>query len=144
MSGPDDRTPARLLLLRHGESTWNAAGRWQGHADPPLSTTGTAQARAAAAALVEIGAVWCSDLVRARQTAELCAPAGRRGATPSRCSRERDVGAWTGLTREAIEESLPGMDRRRASARRLGARRGASRCGPWRALHAPWSKPSTG
>ncbi len=39
-----------LLLVRHGESTWNAVGRWQGWADPPLSDLGRAQAEAAAPA----------------------------------------------------------------------------------------------
>ncbi|HSO95917.1 MAG TPA: histidine phosphatase family protein, partial [Acidimicrobiia bacterium] len=96
MSGPDDPIPARVLLIRHGESTWNAAGRWQGHADPPLSTTGMAQARAAAPALVDIDVVWCSDLVRARQTADLCAPPDVVVHTEV-LLRERHVGAWTGL-----------------------------------------------
>lgn len=107
MSGLDDRAPARLLLLRHGESTWNAAGRWQGHADPPLSTTGTAQARTAAGALPEIDAVWCSDLIRARRTAELCAPPGVPVRGEPRL-RERHVGEWTGLTRDEIEARYPG------------------------------------
>ncbi len=35
-----------LLLIRHAESEWNARGLWQGHADPPLSSTGRAQAEA--------------------------------------------------------------------------------------------------
>jgi broad specificity phosphatase PhoE len=97
----------RLLLLRHGESTWNAAGRWQGRADPPLSTTGVAQARAAAPALTGIDAVWCSDLIRARQTAELCAPAGVTVHADPRLA-ERDVGRWTGLNRATIEDRYPG------------------------------------
>lgn len=82
-------------------------GRWQGHADPPLSTTGVAQARAAAPTLTRIDAVWCSDLIRARQTAELCAPAGVAVHADLRL-RERDVGRWTGLTRETIEHDYPG------------------------------------
>jgi broad specificity phosphatase PhoE len=107
VSGPRHPTLARILLVRHGESTWNAEGRWQGHADPPLSATGAAQARAAAPALTGIGALWCSDLIRARQTAELCAPAGVVVyAEP--LLRERDVGEWTGLTRDTIEERFPG------------------------------------
>jgi probable phosphoglycerate mutase len=96
-----------LLLLRHGESTWNADGRWQGRADPPLSTTGDAQARAAAAALTGIDEVWCSDLIRARRTAELCAPAGVTVRADPRLA-ERDVGGWTGLNRAAIEDRYPG------------------------------------
>jgi broad specificity phosphatase PhoE len=96
----------RLLLVRHGESTWNALGRWQGHADPSLSAAGVAQARAAAPALTGIDEVWSSDLIRARQTAELCAPAGVVHVDPR--LRERDVGEWTGLTRDTIEDRYPG------------------------------------
>jgi probable phosphoglycerate mutase len=97
----------RVLLVRHGESTWNADGRWQGHADPPLSDMGVAQARAASSDVARVDAVWCSDLVRARQTAELCAPTGVPVNKDPRL-RERDVGAWTGLTRDAIEDQCPG------------------------------------
>jgi broad specificity phosphatase PhoE len=102
----------RLLLVRHGESTWNAQSRWQGQADPPLSPFGERQAEDAAARLAEIAtitAVWASDLVRARRTAELIA--GSLGIDPVRTEprvRERDVGAWSGLTREDIEERWPG------------------------------------
>ena len=99
--------PVRLLLLRHGESTWNAERRWQGQADPPLSAVGVGQARAAAPALEAVTAVWSSDLRRASRTAELLAGP----ACPVRLDarlRERHVGAWTGLTREAIEARYPG------------------------------------
>ncbi len=96
-----------MLLVRHGESTWNADGRWQGHADPPLSEAGMGQARAAASAVAPFGAVWSSDLLRARQTAGLCAPRGVTVTEDPRL-RERDVGEWTGLTRAAIEDRYPG------------------------------------
>jgi broad specificity phosphatase PhoE len=102
----------RLLLVRHGESTWNAQSRWQGHADPPLSPFGEQQAEDAAERLAEIAtieAVWASDLTRARRTAELIA--GRLGVEPVRDEprlRERDVGSWSGLTRDEIEERWPG------------------------------------
>src|SRR2546423_12200717 len=65
---------ARLLVVRHGESTWNAQSRWQGQADPPLSALGERQAEEAAERLgqiASISAIWTSDLVRARRTAEL-------------------------------------------------------------------------
>jgi probable phosphoglycerate mutase len=102
----------RLLVVRHGESTWNAQSRWQGQADPPLSALGERQAEEAAERLHEIGsirAVWTSDLVRARRTAELIASrlgVGRVHEEPR--LRERDVGSWSGLTREEIEERWPG------------------------------------
>jgi probable phosphoglycerate mutase len=104
--------PRRLLLVRHGESTWNALSRWQGQADPPLSPFGERQAEDAAARLAELAtitAVWASDLVRARRTAELVA--GHLGIATVREEprlRERDVGSWSGLTRDEIEERWPG------------------------------------
>jgi broad specificity phosphatase PhoE len=102
----------RLLLVRHGESTWNAQSRWQGQADPPLSPLGEQQAEEAAERLAEIAsitAVWTSDLVRARRTAELIASRLRleRVCDEPRL-RERDVGSWSGLTRAEIEERWPG------------------------------------
>ncbi|HMF05349.1 MAG TPA: phosphoglycerate mutase family protein, partial [Acidimicrobiia bacterium] len=47
----------RLLLVRHGESTWNAQSRWQGQADPPLSPFGERQAEDATARLAEIATI---------------------------------------------------------------------------------------
>jgi probable phosphoglycerate mutase len=103
-------TPTRLLLVRHGESTWNVAGRWQGHADPPLSDLGERQAVAARSTplIAPPDAVWTSDLARARRTAELLAePLGLTPRADARL-RERDVGEWSGLTRAEIEERWPG------------------------------------
>ncbi|HEX8581069.1 MAG TPA: histidine phosphatase family protein, partial [Acidimicrobiales bacterium] len=65
----------RVLLVRHGQSVWNAEGRWQGQLDPPLSDVGAEQARAAAAHLDGVVAVATSDLDRARRTAEILAEA---------------------------------------------------------------------
>jgi len=101
--------PTRVLLVRHGQSTWNADGRWQGQADPPLSALGEAQARAAAEALPEVDLVVASDLARARQTAEIIAGARRLGDVRlDERLRERDSGDWTGFTREEIELVWPG------------------------------------
>ena len=102
----------KLLLVRHGESTWNAQSRWQGQADPPLSPFGERQAEDAIARLTEVAtitAVWTSDLVRARRTGELIAKRlGLGGVRAEPRLRERDVGAWSGLTRDEIEERWPG------------------------------------
>ncbi len=101
---------ARLLLVRHGESTWNAAGRWQGWADPPLTDLGRAQAEAAAPAAAPVDAVVSSDLQRARVTAELMAAVLEVGPVQIETGlRERDVGDYTGLTRAEIEERWPGV-----------------------------------
>lgn len=99
----------RLLLVRHGESTWNADGRWQGQADPPLTDLGERQARSAASAVaaLEPVIVVASDLERARATAVLLAPAGIVPELDA-AFRERDAGEWTGLTRAQIEERFPG------------------------------------
>lgn len=102
---------AHLLLVRHGQSTWNATHRWQGRADPPLSPLGEAQARQAAAVLAHDGleAVVTSPLRRARQTAAtLAAELGLDPPTVWEDLAERDVGDWTGLTRIEIEERWPG------------------------------------
>jgi broad specificity phosphatase PhoE len=99
-----------VLILRHAESDWNAQGRWQGHADPPLSSQGRAAAVRAGTALPTFPAVVSSDLARARETARLiaCASscAGLAWVTP--LLRERTVGPWEGLTREQIELRWPG------------------------------------
>jgi len=104
--------PRRLLLVRHGESTWNAVSRWQGQADPPLSPFGERQAEDAAARLAEITsitAVWASNLIRARRTGDLIAKhLGIAQVREEPLLRERDVGAWSGLTRDEIEERWPG------------------------------------
>ena len=104
--------PRRLLLVRHGESTWNAVSRWQGQADPPLSPFGERQAEDAAARLAEITsitAVWASNLIRARRTGDLIAKhLGIAQVREEPRLRERDVGAWSGLTRDEIEERWPG------------------------------------
>lgn len=107
--GPTGHTHAlrtELLLIRHGQTPWNAAGRWQGHGDPALSPLGRSQAESLAAALARqegFAAIVASDLRRARQTAELLA---RPLAVPIELDgrlRELDVGRWTGLTRSEIE-----------------------------------------
>jgi len=98
-----------LLLIRHGQSTWNAESRWQGQADPQLSELGERQALAAAPAVVAWGPsrVVASDLLRARATAELLVPAGIAVELEPEL-RERDAGEWTGLTRAEIEGAFPG------------------------------------
>ncbi len=102
--------PKSLLLVRHGQSTWNAEGRWQGWSDPPLSDLGRVQAEDAVDDLrhVDVTAVASSDLVRARETAELIATALQLGPpVVDRDLREYDVGDWEGMTRPEIEKGWP-------------------------------------
>jgi probable phosphoglycerate mutase len=98
-----------LWLIRHAESAWNAMGLWQGHADPGLSARGVAQAEALAQALAGEGieAVVASDLRRARETARALAAA--LGVEPWHDARlrERDLGAWSGLTTPQIAGRWP-------------------------------------
>lgn len=96
----------RFLLVRHAESTWNAAGRWQGHGDPPLSRWGREQAAALAARIAgeDVDLVVASDLRRALETAEVLGACVGRLPEVDRRLRELDVGAWTGLTRAEIEQ----------------------------------------
>lgn len=100
---------ARFLLVRHGQSTWNADGRWQGQADPPLTELGERQAFDAADRVGMVDAVYSSDLERAARTAEIIA--GRLGTDVmvDPRLRERHAGPWEGCTRAEIEERWPGM-----------------------------------
>jgi len=107
VSAADSFEPTSVLLVRHGQSTWNADGRWQGHADPPLSELGRAQAVAARVPPVDL--VMASDLQRARETARLMADAlGGLEVHVDPRFRERAAGPWTGLTRAEIQERYPG------------------------------------
>ena len=96
-----------LWLVRHGETTWNALGRWQGHADAPLSETGIAQAHRLAARLggQRFNAVISSDLSRASDTAKIVAAKleGAPNVILEPLWREIDVGDLSGIT---YEESL--------------------------------------
>lgn len=102
----------RVLLIRHGESTWNARTLWQGQADPPLSPHGEEQVSIAAASLHDRGIerIVSSDLKRAVRTAEIiAAELGVGDVHLDAGFREIDVGAWSGLTRIEIESRWPGM-----------------------------------
>jgi broad specificity phosphatase PhoE len=96
----------RFVLIRHGESTWNATGRWQGQGDPPLSERGRAQAARLAEQLVNEGidVIVASDLARALETAAILANALGVATESDPRLRELDVGRWTGRTRDEIEE----------------------------------------
>lgn len=100
----------RVVLLRHGRTAWNHAGRAQGHADVPLDEVGQAQAKEVAPVLAALRpvAVWSSDLARAAGTARAVADeAGLEPVLDPRL-REFDVGAnRTGLTSEQYAAAHP-------------------------------------
>jgi broad specificity phosphatase PhoE len=99
-------TETRLWLIRHAQSTWNAAGRWQGQADPPLSERGRRQAQALAEGLRGEGIelLVASDLRRAAETAEIVAQGLGLAVRLEPRLRELDAGAWSGLLRAEIAE----------------------------------------
>jgi broad specificity phosphatase PhoE len=91
----------RLLLIRHGESTWNAEHRLQGQADPPLSPLGREQAAALVPFLDGLPArALSSDLTRAVETAAVL---GLAGAPTDPRWREIDIGDWAGRTLDELD-----------------------------------------
>jgi probable phosphoglycerate mutase len=99
----------RLCLVRHGETEWNAEGRVQGQTDIPLSRVGLRQAQASAAVLCQydFSAVYSSDLMRVRQTAE---PAAHKLALPlqlDRELRERHYGVFERMLYSEVKERHP-------------------------------------
>ena len=100
----------RLLVVRHGQSEWNASGRWQGRADPPLTDEGRRQSKVAGGALGTFDAVVASPLLRAAETATIIAELLGIGPVLTDPDLvERDAGEWQGLTRSQIQEGWPGF-----------------------------------
>lgn len=123
------RTARRpVLLARHGETDYNAAGRFQGSFDPPLNARGREQAAALGAALaaggdpvaggvarvghegVDLGepvgavsVIWASPYLRARQTAEIVAEALGLPIRFDDRLKETDVGEWSGFTYSEVQ-----------------------------------------
>ena len=90
-------SPSRVFLARHGQTAYNLESRFQGQQQIPLDATGRAQALELAERAVAYGfaALWCSPLLRARETAD--AVADRIGLEPIEDARlmETDSGDWT-------------------------------------------------
>ncbi|HZU83147.1 MAG TPA: histidine phosphatase family protein, partial [Polyangiaceae bacterium] len=104
--------PSRRVVyaVRHGETDWNAAQRWQGHTDVPLNDRGRAQARAVARSLRATGlaGVVASDLSRATETARIiAAELGIAVQYLDAAWRERSFGCFEGLTRAECEQLHP-------------------------------------
>src|SRR4051812_30599582 len=90
----------RLVMVRHGETAWNAQGRIQGHIDVALNELGEAQAEAVGKRLAceQFDAVYASDLQRAYRPACPAVREGRRAIVKDRRLRERHLGVLQGLT----------------------------------------------
>ena len=100
----------KLYLARHGETDLNIDERYQGISDLPLNTRGLAQAQALAAALPgDVTHIVASPLRRALQTAQAVATARGLPITTMANLREKDFGAFDGLTQAEIAERYPAL-----------------------------------
>jgi broad specificity phosphatase PhoE len=94
----------RLLLARHGETTWNAERRFQGRTDVALSPRGRAQSEALGRALrgYRVAAAYVSPFRRARETAEVALAGTGLPVTPVEELRELSLGEWEGCTVDEV------------------------------------------
>jgi broad specificity phosphatase PhoE len=106
-------TSFRLILVRHGETEWNRAARFQGWQDIPLSAEGRMQAEKSARALAACGAtaVVASPLARARETAEIVAKPHRLAVTVAEAFKEMSFGVWERLTVADVMARFPAQHR---------------------------------
>ncbi len=95
-----------IWLVRHGQTDWNLNGIYQGQSDVPLNETGVTQARELAASLVNtrFDAIYASDLVRARRTAEIIAEVVRLPVSTDPRLREINQGVWEGQSIQSVLE----------------------------------------
>jgi probable phosphoglycerate mutase len=104
---PDSAT--RVIAIRHGETAWNAATRIQGQLDVGLNEVGRRQVLRLAGALADAGltALYSSDLLRARQTAQAVAERTGLALVPDAGLRERCFGVFEGHTYADVEQRWP-------------------------------------
>lgn len=119
-------TARRAIVWRHGRTSWNATGRYQGQADIPLDDLGRRQAAAAAQVIKELkpSAIFSSDLSRAAETARALADVTGLEIIFDERLREINVGSWEGLTVEEAAQVDP--ERVAAVAAGQDARRSAT------------------
>jgi broad specificity phosphatase PhoE len=98
-----------IFMARHGQTAHNAEGRFQGAGAMPLDEVGVAQAHALADVARGHGivALWCSPLLRARQTAEIVGAALGLEAQADARFAEHDTGAWTDRLKADVEAEDP-------------------------------------
>ena len=99
----------RVVAIRHGQTSWNAAQRLQGHTDIALDDTGAWQARQMARALAGegISVIYSSDLLRAHDTALALAQTTGAAVHTDAGLRERHFGFWEGCTYSEIDQCWP-------------------------------------
>lgn len=93
-----------LILARHGQTEWNLRGTIQGHQDIPLSTEGESQALNLAKALknIKFDAIFSSDLLRAKRTAEIIALENQLTVATTEALRERKLGELEGIQADEL------------------------------------------
>lgn len=103
-------TIRRMVLLRHGQTDYNVAGRMQGHIDSVLTDVGRAQAAAAAPVVAGLAAdlMISSDLTRAVDTSEIVSSVSGLPVKLDERLRETHLGEWQGRTVDEVEAEYPG------------------------------------
>jgi len=96
----------RVIFVRHGQTSWNQEGKYQGHSDISLNERGIKQGNLVAKRLAneKISAIYSSDLLRAQQTAEAIAEYHGLSVITKPEFREINFGIWEGLTYQEIME----------------------------------------
>lgn len=109
--------PTRFCLVRHGETDWNSERRVQGQIDIGLNAAGQAQARALAAGLARhsFAAAFSSDLLRARDTAQIATAGLGLAVSAAAPLRERHFGVLQGLTMDEAVLRYPDVHRQHQS-----------------------------
>ena len=128
-------TAARIIVWRHGETAWNAEGRYQGQADVDLNARGVSQAVAAAPRIAALrpDRIVTSDLSRAATTAQQLARHTGLTVELEPRLREINVGDWAGMTNAEVFAAHPdfaqalaeGRDARRSATGETGAEAGS-------------------
>lgn len=100
--------PCTIYLVRHGETEWNVKKLLQGHSDSPLTETGLQQAENLAKKLdgITFSAMYSSDLLRAKRTAEIIAMEKQMAVTATKILRERAFGALEGKDYQTYKSAL--------------------------------------
>ncbi len=111
MPSVPDRPPTTVYLIRHGATAWNAAGRWAGRAEMPMSDLGRAQIERLAARLAAEGRfarICTSPLGRARESAAILDATLHAGVEIDARLLELSYGAWEGLTPDQVRATREG------------------------------------
>ncbi|MBI2166887.1 MAG: histidine phosphatase family protein [Candidatus Omnitrophica bacterium] len=104
----------KLFLIRHGETPWTRARRYQGRSDIPLNAKGRKQARAIARFLKreKPTRLYTSGLRRAQETAQIIAPSLKLKPQVDPCLNELDFGSWEGAHYPELSKNSSALFRR--------------------------------